>query len=299
MINGIINIFKEKNFTSHDVVAKMRGILKQKKIGHTGTLDPDATGVLLVCLGNAPKLCDIITDRTKEYEAEMLFGVTTDTQDISGKVIKTSDVIPSDEEIKKAIEKFSKSYMQLPPMYSALKVNGKKLVDLAREGVEVERKKRLVNIYSLDILELKYPKAKLRVKCGKGTYIRTLCHDIGESLGCGASLTSLIRTEVSGLKAENAITLNTLEKLRDEDKIKDILISTDRVFESLKKLYVNDESRKYAYNGNKLNNRNFTKLDTYFSNNEKVCIYDLDKKFLGVYEFLENENAFKPYKLFL
>jgi tRNA pseudouridine synthase B len=299
MINGIINIFKEKNFTSHDVVAKMRGILKQKKIGHTGTLDPDATGVLLVCLGNATKLCDIITDRTKEYEAEMLFGVTTDTQDISGKVIKTSDVIPSDEEIKKAIEKFSKSYMQLPPMYSALKVNGKKLVDLAREGVEVERKKRLVNIYSLDILELKYPKAKLRVKCGKGTYIRTLCHDIGESLGCGASLTSLIRTEVSGFRAENAITLNTLEKLRDEDKIKDILISTDRVFESLKKLYVNDESRKYAYNGNKLNNRNFTKLDTYFSNNEKVCIYDLDKKFLGVYEFLENENAFKPYKLFL
>ncbi len=299
MINGIINIFKEKNFTSHDVVAKMHGILKQKKIGHTGTLDPDATGVLLVCLGNATKLCDIITDRTKEYEAEMLFGVTTDTQDISGKVIKTSDVIPSDEEIKKAIEKFSKSYMQLPPMYSALKVNGKKLVDLAREGVEVERKKRLVNIYSLDILELKYPKAKLRVKCGKGTYIRTLCHDIGESLGCGASLTSLIRTEVSGFRAENAITLNTLEKLRDEDKIKDILISTDRVFESLKKLYVNDESRKYAYNGNKLNNRNFTKLDTYFSNNEKVCIYDLDKKFLGVYEFLENENAFKPYKLFL
>lgn len=299
MINGIINIFKEKNFTSHDVVAKMRGILKQKKIGHTGTLDPDATGVLLVCLGNATKLCDIITDRTKEYEAEMLFGVTTDTQDISGKVIKTSDVIPSDEEIKKAIEKFSKSYMQLPPMYSALKVNGKKLVDLAREGVEVERKKRLVNIYSLEILELKYPKAKLRVKCGKGTYIRTLCHDIGESLGCGASLTSLIRTEVSGFRAENAITLNTLEKLRDEDKIKDILISTDRVFESLKKLYVNDESRKYAYNGNKLNNRNFTKLDTYFSNNEKVCIYDLDKKFLGVYEFLENENAFKPYKLFL
>jgi tRNA pseudouridine synthase B len=299
MINGIINIFKEKNFTSHDVVAKMRGILKQKKIGHTGTLDPDATGVLLVCLGNATKLCDIITDRTKEYEAEMLFGVTTDTQDISGKVIKTSDVIPSDEEIKKAIEKFSKSYMQLPPMYSALKVNGKKLVDLAREGVEVERKKRLVNIYSLEILELKYPKAKLRVKCGKGTYIRTLCHDIGESLGCGASLTSLIRTEVSGFRAENAITLNTLEKLRDEDKIKDILISTDRVFESLKKLYVNDESRKYAYNGNKLNNKNFTKLDTYFSNNEKVCIYDLDKKFLGVYEFLENENAFKPYKLFL
>lgn len=299
MINGIINIFKEKNFTSHDVVAKMRGILKQKKIGHTGTLDPDATGVLLVCLGNATKLCDIITDRTKEYEAEMLFGVTTDTQDISGKVIKTSDVIPSDEEIKKAIEKFSKSYMQLPPMYSALKVNGKKLVDLAREGVEVERKKRLVNIYSLEILELKYPKAKLRVKCGKGTYIRTLCHDIGESLGCGASLTSLIRTEVSGFRAENAITLNTLEKLRDEDKIKDILISTDRVFEDLKKLYVNDESRKYAYNGNKLNNKNFTKLDTYFSNNEKVCIYDLDKKFLGVYEFLENENAFKPYKLFL
>lgn len=299
MINGIINIFKEKKFTSHDVVAKMRGILKQKKIGHTGTLDPDATGVLLVCLGNATKLCDIITDRTKEYEAEMLFGVTTDTQDISGKVIKTSDVIPSDEEMKKAIEKFSKSYMQLPPMYSALKVNGKKLVDLAREGVEVDRKKRLVNIYSLEVLELKYPKAKLRVKCGKGTYIRTLCHDIGESLGCGASLTSLIRTEVSGFRAENAVTLSTLEKLRDEDKIKDILISTDRVFEDLKKLYVKDESRKYAYNGNKLNNKNFTKLDTDFSNNEKVCIYDLDKKFLGVYEFLESENAFKPYKLFL
>ena len=184
MYNGIINIYKEKGFTSHDVVAKMRGILRQKKIGHTGTLDPDATGVLPVCLGSATKLCDMLTDRDKEYEAVMQLGISTDTQDLSGEVLEECPVTVTEEEVRNAILSFIGDYDQIPPMYSALKVNGKKLYELARAGKEVERQPRAVTIYDITILDMKLPEVTFRVSCSKGTYIRTLCYDIGVKCGC-------------------------------------------------------------------------------------------------------------------
>ena len=193
MINGIINIYKEKGYTSHDVVAKLRGILGQKKIGHTGTLDPDAEGVLPVCLGRATRLCDMLTEKNKIYEAVLLLGKTTDTQDITGRVLEERNTSSLTESyIKECIQGYIGEYEQLPPMYSALKVNGRKLYELAREGIEVERKKRLVQIFDITIDRIELPRISMEVKCSKGTYIRTLCHDIGQDLGAGGCMEALL-----------------------------------------------------------------------------------------------------------
>ena len=194
---GIIVIHKEKGFTSHDVVAKLRGILHMKKIGHTGTLDPDATGVLPVALGKGTKLVDLLTDKEKTYEAVLHLGIDTDTQDMSGTVLEEKPVNVTEEEVRKVLKSFVGEQLQVPPMYSALKVNGKKLYELAREGKTVERKARPVCFYEIEPLEFHLPLVKIRVTCSKGTYIRTLCHDIGEKLGCGGCMESLLRTQVS------------------------------------------------------------------------------------------------------
>ena len=183
MYDGMINVCKEKGFTSHDVVAKLRGILHQKRIGHTGTLDPDATGVLPVCLGKGTKLCDMITDRDKTYRAVMLLGRITDTQDISGQIISEKEVCVGEDDIRNVAAAFVGDYMQVPPMYSAIKVDGKKLYELARAGQEIERKARHVVIHSLEITDVRLPYVTMKVCCSKGTYIRTLCQDIGEKLG--------------------------------------------------------------------------------------------------------------------
>ena len=183
MFDGVINVYKEAGYTSHDVVAKMRGILKQKKIGHTGTLDPDAEGVLPVCLGKGTRLCDMLTDKTKTYQAVLLLGQETDTQDTSGEVLATCPVEVSEEQIHRAVMSFVGEYAQVPPMYSALKVNGKKLYELARAGKEVERQARQVEICSIVIDKIQLPRVTMTVSCSKGTYIRTLCFDIGRVLG--------------------------------------------------------------------------------------------------------------------
>ena len=169
MINGLINIYKEPGFTSHDVVAKLRGIVKQKKIGHTGTLDPDAEGVLPVCLGKGTRLCDMLTDHSKVYRAVLLLGIDTDTQDISGQILEKRPVEENPEKVLEVIKGFIGPYDQIPPMYSALKVNGKKLYELAREGQEVERKARRITIHEIRILEINLPEVKLEVTCSKGT----------------------------------------------------------------------------------------------------------------------------------
>ena len=196
-MNGVINVYKEKGFTSQDVVAKLRGILKQKKIGHTGTLDPDAEGVLPICVGNATKLFDILTDRTKEYETVLLLGKTTDTQDISGNVLSESDSYKdlSVKEIEDTILSFLPGYEQIPPMYSALKVNGKKLYELAREGKTIERTPRHVDIDNIEITDISLPRITMKLSVSKGTYIRTICNDIGEKLKCGGLMESLLRTK--------------------------------------------------------------------------------------------------------
>ena len=204
-MDGIINVYKEEGFTSHDVVAKLRGICRQKKIGHTGTLDPQATGVLPVCLGSATRACEMLTDRTKEYVAELLLGQMTDTQDITGTVLEEKDVKVTEEAVRETVLSFVGDYMQIPPMYSALKVNGKKLCDLAREGKTVERQARPVKILTIDILDVTLPRVRMRVHCSKGTYIRTLCQDIGEKLGCGGCMESLLRTQVSEFLLKDAL----------------------------------------------------------------------------------------------
>ena len=230
MINGIMNIYKEAGYTSHDVVAKLRGIVGQKKIGHTGTLDPDAVGVLPVCFGSATKLCDMMTDKSKEYEALMRLGVTTDTQDMSGTILTESAVHVNGSEVRDAVMGFVGGYEQVPPMYSALKVNGKKLYELAREGREIERQPRHVDITFIRITGMDLPEVRFEVGCSKGTYIRTLCADIGDKLGCGAVMAELKRTRVGNFRIEDSIRLSKVEELMRQGEYEDYIIHPDSMF---------------------------------------------------------------------
>lgn len=298
MYNGVINIYKEKGFTSHDVVAKMRGILQQKKMGHTGTLDPDAVGVLPVCLGNATRLADMLTDRDKEYEAVMRLGVATDTQDMSGTVLEEKPVQVSAAEAEAAILSFVGGYEQVPPMYSALKVNGKRLYELAREGREVERKARSVSLYNIEILSMQLPEVSIRVSCSKGTYIRTLCHDIGEKLGCGAAMSSLKRTKSGCFTLDTAITLSALEQLRDEKNVEKVLVPVDAMFDDLAQVHVPDIFIKAVQNGNFFSLHQI-KERCMFGPDEEVRVYDGAGRFYGIYTFDREAGVFRPRKMFL
>lgn len=297
MYNGIINIYKEKGFTSHDVVAKMRGICKQKKIGHTGTLDPDATGVLPVCLGNGTRLCELLTDKDKEYVAELLLGKETDTQDMTGQVIRESSVECSEEEVRTAIMSFVGDYMQTPPMYSALKVDGKRLYELARAGKEVERQARLVKISEIEILELRLPVVKMRVACSKGTYIRTLCHDIGRRLGCGGTMQSLLRTRVGIFTLEDAITLEQLRQLKEEERISERLWAVDRIFEDCPMLHAKKENVRLLENGNAFYPNQMEEGVTY-PEKQWVRVYG-EERFFGIYAYDGETHRYKPVKMFL
>ena len=297
MINGIINIHKEAGFTSHDVVAKMRGICGQKKIGHTGTLDPEATGVLPVCLGSATKLCDMLTDKDKEYVAELLLGQTTDTQDVTGQILTETPVEVSEAEVEKAIMSFVGDYEQVPPMYSALKVNGKKLYELAREGKEVERKARPVRILEIEILDMQLPVVKMRVACSKGTYIRTLCADIGEKLGCGGTMKSLVRTKVAQFVLDKAVTLGELQRLRDEGQLEQIVLPVDSCFAEAPALHVQEKWQKLLDNGNSFY-PNQTKENKIFME-DRVRVYRADGSFVGIYGYEKERKWYKPVKMFL
>jgi len=302
LINGIINVYKEKGFTSHDVVAKLRGILKQKKIGHTGTLDPDAVGVLPVCLGKGTRLCDMLTEKDKQYEAVMLLGQVTDTQDTSGTVLSQKQVTCTENQIKEVIESFIGEYDQIPPMYSALKVNGKKLYELAREGIEIERKSRKVHIDSIQIGEINPSnlegmiEVKMTVDCSKGTYIRTLCHDIGEKLGCGGCMKELKRTKVSRFTLDNSYTLKQIEEIVQQGELDKILTSIDTMFSSYEKVVVAKEFHKLIYNGNAFYLKNlkssFKELSQY------VRVYDEDNQFIGIYQYVKERKAFQVVKMF-
>ncbi|MBD5452005.1 MAG: tRNA pseudouridine(55) synthase TruB [Lachnospiraceae bacterium] len=300
MINGIINIYKEAGFTSHDVVAKLRGIVGQRKIGHTGTLDPDAVGVLPVCFGNATKLCDLMTDKSKEYEVCMRLGVTTDTQDMSGTVLSEEEVTADAAAIEAAIMGFVGGYEQIPPMYSALKVNGKRLYELARQGKEVERQSRHVDIPNIRILEIVRPYARFVVECSKGTYIRSLCADIGDQLGCGAAMESLKRTRVGNFKIEDALTLSEVEAVVQQGDCEKIIIAPDSIFMDYEGATVKPEAQNALINGNKLSLR---QLDfdnkTFFQDGDMLRVYDEKREFKAIYTFVKKEGAFKPYKMFL
>lgn len=295
-MNGILNVYKERDFTSHDVVAKLRGICRQKKIGHTGTLDPQAEGVLPVCLGNATKLCDLLTDKSKEYEAVLLLGKTTDTQDKFGKVLTETEVLVSEADVTEAIQSFAGEYDQIPPMYSALKVNGKKLYELARQGVEIERQARRVSITEITILEMRLPRVKMRVSCSKGTYIRTLCHDIGQRLHTGGIMESLLRTRVGMFTLENSLRLSEVEALMAQGSLERTLIKTDSVFDAYERVFTKEETDRLLYNGNI-----FSESGASFVPQERafVRVYDSKGVFAGIYEYEKDRRRFKPCQMFL
>lgn len=312
MIHGMINVYKESDFTSHDVVAKLRGIAGQKKIGHTGTLDPQAVGVLPVCLGNATKLCDLLSDDSKEYEAVLHLGVVTDTQDMTGKILNTRDVLPDQEEIVKVMMSFCGEYSQIPPMYSALKVHGKKLYELARQGIEIERQPRTVQIFRMDILKVKLPFVKFRVKCSRGTYIRTLCHDIGQRLGCGGAMEQLTRTRVGSFCLEDAYTLGELEKLKQEGNLRKAVVSVERIFHGYGQVQTTPEADRFLKNGNILLDgqvvKNVREKMTDSKDDFKIRVtmegmpvrmYDSGKNFCGVYVYQSENRWYRPYKMFL
>lgn len=294
MKSGIINVYKEAGFTSFDVVAKLRGILKIRKIGHTGTLDPDATGVLPICIGKATKICDLLTDRDKTYRAVMRLGIVTDTLDMSGNVLETNEVIVTEEDVKSAIMTFVGDIMQIPPMYSALKVNGQKLVDLARKGQVVERKPRPVTIYDISIEDITLPLVTFTISCSKGTYIRTLCDDIGRKLGCGGCMESLERIKAAGFSVENALTLSDIERIRDEGDLDSIILAIDEALVEYPKVVADEECTKILQNGGKVSVDDLTLTDL---NAEMVRMYMADDTFVGIYERVGD--VYKPNKMFL
>lgn len=298
MIHGVLNIYKEKGYTSHDVVAKLRGIVGQKKIGHTGTLDPDAVGVLPVCLGKATKLCDLLTDKNKTYETVMLLGTVTDTQDISGEVLSKHDLDCLDETtIIEAIKTFLGDYMQVPPMYSALKVNGKKLYELAREGIEIERQARLVKIFDIQIKEIDIPHVRMEVSCSKGTYIRTLCHDIGEKLGCGACMEELIRTKVSRFHIQDSLTLKQISEFKENDCLNEVIVSIDQMFSDYESVTLKDEYMSLLYNGNVFSTKHL-KSCACPDDGELFRVYDKDGQFIAIYRYIKEKHLFKIEKMF-
>ena len=246
-MNGIVIIDKPADWTSQDVVSKLRGVLHTKRIGHGGTLDPMATGVLPVFVGRATRGVEFFEQAEKTYEAVLRLGITTDTEDMTGTVLEERPVEVSKEQLEKTLEQFRGEIQQIPPMYSALKVNGQKLCDLARKGKEVERKPRNITIFSLECLDFDGVCARLVVRCSKGTYIRTLCKDIGAALGCGGCMESLRRTAAGAYTIAQAIPLQTLVQSEDPEKY---LKPVDSMFAAYPAVTLTDKQELRCRNGN-------------------------------------------------
>ncbi len=297
MYDGIINVYKEKGFTSFDVVAKMRGILGQRKVGHTGTLDPAAEGVLPVCAGKGTRLCDMLTDHDKTYRATMLLGVETDTQDTTGTVLAEKDASHLTEDaVREAILSFVGDYDQVPPMYSALKVDGKKLYELAREGKVIERKARPVKIHEIVIESMNLPEVVMSVSCSKGTYIRTLCDDIGRKLGVGGCMKELLRTKVGRFVLEETLTLADLQKLKEEGRLDEAVFPLESVFAAYPEIRAAEGVLdKLVHNGNPFRYGEIKDA----SDGDSYRVYGMDGQFIGVYEYLGEKRMFYPRKIFL
>lgn len=299
MIDGVINLYKERGYTSHDAVARLRGILRQKKIGHTGTLDPDAEGVLPVCLGKATRLCDMLTDKEKTYRATLLLGRTTDTQDVWGETLEERAVNAGPEEVREAVMSFVGAYDQIPPMYSALKVNGKKLYELARAGKEVERKPRPVTIHEIEIETMQLPRVVMKVRCSKGTYIRTLCHDIGEKLGCGGCMESLLRTQVDRFLVEDSLTLGQIETLVREGSLERYVLSVEDMFDHCRKAETHPQADRLVHNGNPLGREEAVfETGALPSPHEIFRVCDSKGRFMGIYRWEQDRQRLKPWKMF-
>lgn len=249
-MNGIVVIDKPSGWTSHDVVGKLRGILRERRIGHGGTLDPMATGVLPVFIGRATRAVEFCESADKDYTAGLRLGVVTDTQDITGKVLEARNTEVTEEQIMAVLETFKGFQQQIPPMYSAVKVNGKKLYELARKGVETERKPREIEIKHLELVGKDGGDYILNVTCSKGTYIRTLCHDIGQRLGCGAAMSSLIRTRAGAFTLESSVTIENIAEVAEKGSAEDMLMPIDSLFTAYPALTLSTQNEKKCRNGN-------------------------------------------------
>lgn len=291
-MNGVLNIFKPKGMSSFDAVRVVKKVAGTGKVGHTGTLDPEATGVLPICIGRATKIIDYIMDSEKVYEVTLKLGIRTTTYDLEGEVLEERD--PShltEEEILNAINSFKGEYSQIPPMYSALKQNGVRLYELARKGIEVERKGRLVNIYNLEDIKINNPYISMKVTCSKGTYIRSLCYDIGEKLGVFATMTQLNRAKTSVFSQEKSININELTK----ENINDYILSMEEALEKYDKIIVNKKYVKLLVNGVRVADSRFTKDKVI--NNKLYRVYDDENNFIGLGE--RNDAGFKIEKLLI
>ncbi|WP_302569421.1 tRNA pseudouridine(55) synthase TruB [uncultured Clostridium sp.] len=291
-MNGVLNIFKPKGMSSFDAVRVVKKVAGTGKVGHTGTLDPEATGVLPICIGRATKIIDYIMDSEKVYEVTLKLGIRTTTYDLEGEVLEERD--PShltEEEILNSINSFKGEYSQIPPMYSALKQNGVRLYELARKGIEVERKGRLINIHNLEDVKINNPYISMKVTCSKGTYIRSLCYDIGEKLGVFATMTQLNRAKTSVFSQEKSININELTK----ENINDYILSMEEALEKYDKIVVNKKYVKLLVNGVRVADGRFTKDKVI--NNKLYRVYDDENNFIGLGE--RNDAGFKIEKLLI
>lgn len=272
---GILNVYKPKGMTSHNVVSFVRRQLNMKRVGHTGTLDPEARGVLPVLIGNATKLSDIIMADEKKYTARVVLGITTDTEDTTGEIIEKKDVSVTKEQLLDAVNHFIGEIDQIPPMYSAIKVDGQKLYKLARKGVEIERAPRKITIHSIDVYDFDGTSFMMDVHCGKGTYIRSLCRDIGEFLGCGAAMDTLERTMSGVFTKENAYTFEQIEEAVNTGKIENIIIAPDEVLGDFERVDAEPENVAKIKNGIRLRPAQLG-IEKY-EENQILRVYDDDK----------------------
>lgn len=300
-MDGILNIRKEKGFTSHDVVAVVRRILHIRKVGHTGTLDPDAEGVLPICVGKATKLSDIIMDGTKSYRAMVRLGITTTTEDAAGEVIEKKAVDFDTEKIQAVVRSMIGEQEQIPPMYAAIKINGKKLYELAREGKEIERKARKITIYDITIRQFLPPdRFEIDVDCSKGTYIRTLCSDMGKALGCGAHMEALLRTKTGAFTLDHAMTLDQLQALADAGQIEQAFLSMDAALSDYPKAYTDIRAKKMLVNGGRIYEPYF-QIEQEVQIGDIITVYDDTKKLTGLYTLVQeaDKRCLKPWKMLI
>ncbi len=318
MFNGIVSIYKEQGFTSHDVVAKLRGIYGQKKIGHTGTLDPMAEGVLIVCLGQATKLSNLIISKDKRYIATMRLGINTDTDDITGQVTSECDpetlknLLADEDSFKEKLcrifSKYMGSSMQIPPMYSAIKVEGKKLYEYARAGITIERKPRPIEIFKLELRSLESEKAEItfEVECSKGTYIRSLIRDIGENLQVGASMSMLVRDEVNGITIKDSYRISDIQRMKEDGNLAASVMPMDVLLKNYPSVDINDTGVKYLQNGNKLLQKDL-KVREIISDGEEqfwetvknsdfIRVY-MDDSLKALYKYDKENTCYKVFKM--
>ena len=300
-MNKIVNIIKPTGMTSHDVVSAVRKILNIKKVGHTGTLDPDASGVLPICIGKSTKVSELILNKDKSYICELTLGINTDTYDSSGEILERFNVEVTEEEIKNAFETQRGEIDQIPPIYSALKVNGKRMCDLARSGKvdEIVVKSRRVNIKDINILSINNNKIMFYVKCSKGTYVRSICYDIGKELGCGGHMSFLLRTSSGKFNLENGITLEQLQEYKENNTLDKYLYDIDYVLSNLNHVEIHQNAYKYYTNGSVIDNKRFIK-QSFNDKDELVRVY-CNGNFLGTGKLSKKDNTIqlKSDKLFI